>query len=74
MVVPKFFKDLFTERDGVSWCLGRVMAAAAFGEMSYKFLTGSNLDWQSFAIGVSALIASVAAKNYSEKKNESDSV
>jgi hypothetical protein len=68
MTPPKWFKDFFTENDGQSWDLARFMGFAAFVEMSYKFLVSGNFDWQGFAIGVSAIIAGVAAKNWSEKK------
>jgi len=70
MDVPKVIKDWFTENDGVSWCLGRAIGFAAFCEMGYKFITTPDVNWVSFAGGVSAIIAAIAAKNYSEKKNE----
>jgi hypothetical protein len=68
MTAPKWFRDFFTERDGVSWCLGRAIGLVAFGEISYQFITTGSKDWQGFCIGVAALIAAVAAKNFSEKE------
>lgn len=65
--VIKLFKDLFTERDGVSYCLGRFIAFAAAVEMIYKFTDSSHIDYQGFAVGICAIIASIAAKNMSEK-------
>ena len=66
-----FIKNLFTERDGVSWCIGRVMGAAAIIEMMVKFSDVNHVDYQGFAIGVAALIAAIAAKNLSERDNVS---
>jgi len=63
----KFLQDLFTERDGVSFCIGRVLGGAAIIEMMVKFADINHVDYQSFAIGVAALIGALAAKNYSEK-------
>ena len=62
-----FIKQLFTERDGVNWCIGRVLGGAAIIEMMVKFADVSHVDYQGFAVGVAALIAAIAAKNYSEK-------
>ena len=64
----KFITDLFTERDGTSFCIGRVLGAAAIVEMMVKFADVAHVDYQGFAIGVAALIAALAAKNYSEKE------
>ncbi|MHB0965335.1 MAG: hypothetical protein ACYC36_02665 [Bellilinea sp.] len=69
MTSPKWFKDFFTERDGTSWDLARFMGCSAFCELSYKFFTSANTDWQGFAIGIGAIMAGVAAKNFSEKEN-----
>lgn len=63
----KLITDWFTERDGTSWCIGRAMAAAAFASMIFKFIQASSADFQGFAIGVAAVIAAVAGKNYSER-------
>lgn len=63
----KFLTDCFTERDGTSWCMGRSIGFLAFAEMMYKFFQSSSVDFQGFAIGVSSIIAAVAAKNFSER-------
>ena len=35
----KFIKDLFTERDNVTWCIGRAIAAGASLDMFFRFPT-----------------------------------
>ena len=67
--IKKFLNDLFTEYDGTSFCVGRVIGFAAFCTMDYKFIVASTTDYISFAGGVSAIIAAVAYKNYTEGKN-----
>jgi hypothetical protein len=63
------FKQMFTENDGVSWCLGRVMAAIGFAVLTVKFFQVAGFDGaQSYAVGSGALIAAVAANKFSEDK------
>lgn len=64
-------KDALTETDG-SWCLGRTLALLAGSVMVYKFARATQSDYQSFAIGISAIIASLAAKNYGERFDKKD--
>lgn len=64
----KFLQDLFTERDGVSFCLGRIAGAAAIIEMIIKFADVTHVDYTGFAQGVAMIIAAIAAKNYTEKQ------
>lgn len=64
----KWFKDWFTERDGESWCLGRALGAAGAVEMFWKYATASAPDHVGFATGLAAIIAAVAAKNWSERQ------
>ena len=68
IAVKKFMRDLFTEDDGISWCIGRTIGFAAACVLIYKFIVAIPVDHQGFAIGIAAIIASVAAKNYSERK------
>lgn len=69
--IGKSIKDALTETDG-SWCLGRTLALIAGSIMLYKFAQSTHADYQGFAIGISAIIASLAAKNYSERFDKKD--
>lgn len=63
----KFITDLFTERDGTSWCIGRVMGGAGAAVMCYKFVMTGSPDYASFAGGLAAIIAAIGFKNMGEK-------
>lgn len=63
----KLITDLFTERDGSSWCIGRVMGFGATCVMVYKFALAGAADFANFAGGVAALIAAIGFKNMSER-------
>jgi hypothetical protein len=63
----KLVTDLFTERDGVSWCYVRIASLPILGTMLYKFIVAGTADYQGFALGVAAIFASIAFKNQSEK-------
>jgi len=64
----KLITDLFTERDGVSWCYVRIASVPVIGTMLYKFIVATGApDYQGFAVGVAAVFASIAFKNQSER-------
>jgi hypothetical protein len=62
-----FLRNLFTERDNVSWCIGRVIGAGAGFESMIRFWQTQTPDFIGFATAIGAIIAAIAAKNYSEK-------
>ena len=65
----KFVKDQLTERDGTSFCLGRFVGAGAAVTTIHKFLTVSGTpDYVGFGTCIAAIIAAIAAKNFSEKE------
>ena len=64
----KFLTDLFTERDGTSWCIGRIIGAAGASVMCYRFATAGGADFANFAGGLAAIIASIGFKNISERQ------
>jgi hypothetical protein len=65
--VGKFITDLFTERDGTSWCIGRIIGAGGAGVMLYKFALATTPDFANFAGGLAAIIASIGFKNMGER-------
>lgn len=74
-LVKKVFKDSFTERDGQSYCAGRIFGATVGGGASVacviKFLQSSTPDFIAFGTAVTAIITAVvgtiAAKNLTER-------
>ena len=66
--MKKLIIDWFTENDGTSWCIGRAIGFTAAAEMLYKFIVTSAVDYISFSGGIAAIIAAIAAKNFSERK------
>lgn len=67
-MMPQFLKDWFTEDNGTSYCIGRAIGAASAAVMLYKFVANTGADYIGFAAGIAAIIAAVAAKNFSERK------
>jgi len=66
--MPKFLVDWFTEWDGVSWCIGRLIGAASACAGIYRFLSASGApDYQGFGVLVGGIILAIAGKNLSEK-------
>jgi hypothetical protein len=63
----KFITDLLTERDGISWCVGRVVGFAGACVMCYKFVLAGTADFANFAGGLAAIIAAIGFKNISER-------
>lgn len=61
-------KELFTERDNMTYCLGRFISASASIVLFYKFAMTATPDLVSFGTAVAAIVTSIAAKNYSEKQ------
>jgi hypothetical protein len=60
--------DLFTENDGVSLCPARLIALGAFLTMIYKAVAViAPLDYQAFALGISAIIAAIGYNKREEK-------
>jgi hypothetical protein len=63
------FKQMLTENDGISWCIGRALGTVAGLEMMIKFAIEVKPDFIGFGTGLCAIIAAIAAKNYSERVN-----
>jgi hypothetical protein len=65
--------DIFTERDGETYCGFRIIAYAAAIIMGYKFVISTGIpDYTSFAYGIGAIGLSVAGKNLSEKPSATE--
>jgi hypothetical protein len=60
MTVNKFFKNLLTGRDNLTYDLGRVLWALAFlvgiCAVIYSLAVGKNFDLTNYGLGVSALL------------------
>jgi hypothetical protein len=65
------FKQAFTENDGTSWCVVRIMGGIAGIEMMVRYYLFAVPDHSNFGIGISAILAAIAAKNFSEVRNGS---
>ncbi len=63
----KIIKDWLTERDGVTWCVVRILLTSGGVAMIYKFLGTASPDFQAFGLGLAGIGAAIAAKNASEK-------
>ena len=65
----KVCRDAFTERDGASYCAGRFMGVGAAVATVHKFMVVSTApDYVGFGTCIAAIIAAIAAKNFSEKE------
>ena len=71
--MKKFFTDLFTEADGVTWDLGRVAGTVAFlqylgyGLYAYVF-KGQVFDPQASGLGLAALMAGYGGMIWAKAK------
>lgn len=72
----KFIRDLFTEDDGVSWCLAKVTSAVALvsylGNATYAIYTGHAPDMGSFGSGLFQVLSGcgvlIAGKQITQRK------
>ena len=55
-------KHWFTSRDGVSFSLTKLIGFFAGAALIVQFIRAGSVDFQGFAIGISALIAALAVK------------
>jgi len=61
-------KQAFTENDGVSWCLVRLIGGIAVVPMIYKFVMATVPDYSGFGLGIAAICGAIAAKNFTEQR------
>ena len=64
----KTFREWFSEADNQTMCLVRALVAAGAVDMIYKFYTVASPSFQDFGIGLAAILAAVAAKQFTETK------
>jgi hypothetical protein len=63
----KFFQDILTENDGVSYCAMTALMLFAGVAMVVQFLIHSSTDFQGLGIGISAMGVGKAIKTMTEK-------
>ena len=61
------WQNWFTERDNSSYCIVRALMSAGAISMIYKFVVMATPSFQDFGVGLAAIGAAIAAKNWSEK-------
>ena len=62
-----FLKNVLTSRDNLTYSMTKIMAASGTAALIYNFVTLHSSDFQGFAVGMSAMVTSLAAKYYVEK-------
>jgi hypothetical protein len=67
--IKKFVRDQMTERDGTSYCAGRSIGVVSAAVACYKFAVLPTPDYVSFGTCIGAIIAAIAAKNWTEREN-----
>lgn len=63
----KYIKDIFTEKDGVSFCLVSALMLAGGVAMIGEFLYKGSVDFQGLGFGLSAVALGKVAKTLTEK-------
>ena len=63
----EFLKHILTCSDNTTWSMSKLVALGTALTMNYNFVAGAGHDYQGYALGVAAIIASLAAKTYVEK-------
>ncbi len=66
----KFIKDIFTEKDGVSFCLTSTLMILGGLAMIGEFLYRGSVDFTGLGLGLAALAAGKAAKTLTEKDGQ----
>lgn len=61
-------KNWLTETDNATFCIVRALGTCAGVIMLYKFVDSATADYQSFAVGIAAIMAAIALKNSTESK------
>ena len=64
----KFLKDIFTSRDNSTYSMSKIIGVAGATAMVIQFIRAGSIDFQGFGIGLSTLIAALAAKAFTDKK------
>lgn len=62
-----YFKDLFTARNGVDYSLTKAVGIAGGIAMVVNFIRVESVDFSGFGIGISTIMAALAAKYWAEK-------
>lgn len=61
-----YLKNIFTARDNESFSLTKLICVAGCVAMVHNFITTASTDFGAFGLGISGLIAAMAAKYYVE--------
>jgi hypothetical protein len=63
----KFLQHILTGADNESYSLTKLIGIAGGCSMVYQFIHAGSVDFQGLGIGVSTIMAALAAKYYVEK-------
>lgn len=66
----KFFHHLLTARDNESFSLTKIIAIATVSAMLFNFVRVGSIDFTGLGIGVTGIIAAMAAKYHVEEKEK----
>lgn len=66
--MAQMLKHWFTSRDNATWSMTKLIAAGAAITAIVQFFRLKSVDFQGFGIGMSTLIAALAAKYHVEDK------
>lgn len=66
----EYMKHIFTGRNNVDFSMVKLIGGGGGCAMVFNFVKVGSVDFQSFGIGISTLIAALAAKYYVEDKKE----
>ena len=64
-----FIKNILTGRDNETFSLAKLIGIAGSCAMIVQFVRSGSVDFQGFGIGVSTLMAALAAKYFVEGKD-----
>ena len=67
----KYAKHLLTQSDNETYSLSKLLAFGAGCAMVYEFVAQSSTAFQDFGVGVGAMVAALAAKQFVEQKDAS---
>ena len=62
-----YLKNIFTSADNTTFSASKLIGVTGGLTMIGEFIRVQSVDWQGFGIGISTIIAALAAKAYTDK-------
>ncbi len=65
----KYLTDIFTSADNKTFSMSKTLVFISGLAMVGEFIYKGSVEYQNFAVGIAAIVASLAIKSYTDQKN-----